>query len=168
MLWRLIGWVVTRPRITDWLIRRAQRRPFTHLKGYMNRWWLFNPRWHLSRWPLKSLPAIRIHQILRRDLDPALHDHPFDWRTIVLRGSYIEEDVFGDLAPRYVGDTCFRRATEFHNIIHVSPGGVWTLFICGRKVQRWGFLVGTPARKVWHRRHNQERAPLTDEVSHAE
>lgn len=26
--------------IANWLIRRAQRAPYVHLPGYMNRWWL--------------------------------------------------------------------------------------------------------------------------------
>ena len=30
---------------------------------------------------------------------------------------------------------------QYHRISEVSPGGVWTLFITGRKRGTWGFLV---------------------------
>ena len=98
--WRLLAAIVTLPVVRDWLIRRAQRTPYTHIHGpdgsiYMGRWWLFNP------YPAKSdgrkrkwadwLPSARIHHIMRPDSDRHLHDHPWNARTIVLGGWYAEE-----------------------------------------------------------------------------
>lgn len=49
-------------------------------------------RYHLTPfkwWPFKT--RILLHRICRPDNDPWLHDHPFDFRTILLWGWYVEE-----------------------------------------------------------------------------
>jgi hypothetical protein len=148
-LWRVFAWFVSRPRWASWLIRRAQRTPFTHIVGkdgspYMSRWWLFNPfpekgatPTFLQRWcPI----SVRVHHIHRADADPHQHDHPWNFRTIVLRGWYAErrgEQWF----VRSTGDTATLRFGEYHRIALVPPGGATTLFITGRYRGRWGFLV---------------------------
>lgn len=38
-----LAWLLSRPTVADWLIRRAMRTPYIHIDGYMSRWWLFNP-----------------------------------------------------------------------------------------------------------------------------
>jgi hypothetical protein len=83
--------------LADRIIARAQRTPYFHLDGYMNRWWLFRigrgeidysghvmPRWLGGR----------VHQILRSDSDRHAHDHPWPYLTIILRGGYWEEREF--------------------------------------------------------------------------
>lgn len=69
--------------LVDLIIRRAMRTPYSHLTGYMNRYWLRPPA-PGRRWP------IRIHQTLRSDHERALHDHPWNNISIVLRGGYWE------------------------------------------------------------------------------
>lgn len=171
-IWKLIAWVLTRPTVTAWLIRRAQRTPYTHITSasgddiYMGRWWLFNPygrdadgEQSPARWPW--LPSVRIHHIRRPDQDRDLHDHPWNARTIVLRGWYEEErysknfqyphqrerasDFWQKLMTRheirtrgYTGRLLFG---QYHRISAVSDDGVWTLFITGRKRGTWGFDV---------------------------
>lgn len=143
-MWNLIARLASRPRIRAWIIRQAQKRPYVHIGEYMHRWWLVPEAWRLPR-------AARVHHIKREDLDPFLHDHPWDWRTIVLDGWYDEEDVEGVVRRREVGTTRDATAETLHRIVAVSPGGVWTLFITGRRRNRWGFMVGDPARKVYWR-----------------
>lgn len=163
---KLIAKLIALPGVADWLIRRAQRTPYFHIKGddgsiYMYRWWLFNPyptgndgggrRW--GDW----LPSIRIHRIMREDRDRHMHDHPWNARTFILRGRYKElrrkvvegerlDQVFEVLRIRRPGDTASLRFGEYHRITAVSPAGVWTLFVTWRKRGTWGFLVG--GRKV--------------------
>lgn len=141
-LWTIIARIASRPRISAWLIRQAQKRPYIHIGDYMHRWWLVPER----RWlPL----AIRVHHIRLPDADPYLHDHPYNWRTIVLRGWYVEEDVFGQWHVRLECGTRAASAETLHRINNVSSGGVWTLFILlGKRRNRWGFMVGNPARKI--------------------
>lgn len=141
-------------RFVDWLIGRAMRTPYFHLEGYLDRFWLF---------PYGSLPfgiAVRIHHILRSDNDRHLHDHPWAFLSIVLRGGYWEErpcdccQEFGVLDGncehregiwRGPGSIAFRRASDFHRLILPTvvdaDQSCWTLFITFRATQPWGFLV---------------------------
>lgn len=154
MLWRLLAAIVSRPTVARWLIARAQRTPYIHIDGYMNRWWLFNPFTARSgsgtRYPWCPI-SIRVHHILRPDSDRALHDHPWNFRTIILRGEYAEDRGNGNLHLRCAGDTSALRFGEYHRIAAVTDGGVWTLFITGRYRGTWGFLVN--GRKVPHREY---------------
>jgi hypothetical protein len=141
--------IVAHPRLVQWLIQRAQRTPYQHITSadgssvYMGRWWLFNPYPHGSdgdgrRWAW--LPSVRIHHIMRADQDRDHHDHPWNARTIILKGYYIEERE-GQRFDRIPGDTARLNFGQYHRIAEVSVGGVWTLFICGKKRGTWGFLV---------------------------
>lgn len=175
ILWRLIAFIVSRRPIARWLIWRAQCTPYFHLTGYMNRWWLFNPyagsssneataagdraRHSARRW--SWLPSIRVHHILRADTADHPHDHPWDARTIILEGGYFERRHAG--APRIMrrGDTAPIRHGDFHHIEHVSPGGVWTLFITWDYQGSWGFLVNgvkVPWR-VYEAEHQRHEGP---------
>jgi hypothetical protein len=156
-LWFVIARVLAWPGVRRWLIKQAKKRPFFHLHGYMNRWWLVPPSWHLPF-------TIRVHQILRADADPYLHDHPWNWRCVLLCGWYEEEDAFGQCWIHLQGETRPAYAETLHRINRISKGGVWTLFIMGRKRQRWGFMVGDPARKVYHRDYrSQNGRPKVEE-----
>lgn len=145
-------------RIADWLIRRAQRTPYIHLEGYLNRWWLVP----YNRFGI----AARVHQILRSDEDRHLHNHPWPYISIVLRGGYWEVTpaTIGKLNGggtywienrrwRGPGSIAFRRASSWHRIEVPDGGDCWTLFITGPKRRdhdpqhsSWGFLVD--GRKV--------------------
>lgn len=87
-----------------------------------------------------------LHHIHRPDYDRDLHDHPWAWSvSILLRGSYDEERP----APCHHSD-CTRtvkrhvrwlnviRASDWHRISELH-GNVWTLFVTGPRVQKWGF-----------------------------
>lgn len=153
LLWTLIAPLCALPPVRDWLIRRAQRTPYTHIASadgsdvYMYRWWLFNPfdgsgsgatYLRLHKW----LPvSIRVHRIMRPDRDRHLHDHPWNARTIILKGGYVEERADDWIRYHTAGDTARIRHGEYHRIAEVSEGGVWTLFITYRYRGTWGFLV---------------------------
>jgi hypothetical protein len=162
MIWRLIAWLVTRPRVTQWLLQRAARTPYTFIYDsdgslYMRRWWLFNP------YPGEDsgdglprfswLPSARVHHIVRPDRDRNLHDHPWDARTIILDGYYVEKRDDGQTYYRSRGDTASIAHNDFHTITHVDPVlGAVTLFITWRYRHTWGFKVpyreylGLPAK----------------------
>lgn len=168
MIIRLLAKFLARPAVADWLIARAMRTPYSHLPSnddpsYMERYWLLNPfypedererRKAVGLSEYNIFPSIRLHRIMRRDLDRHLHDHPWNARTIILRGFYDEvrlerpyQAVFDFTKEevehrRMAGDTATLRFGEYHRITSVSEGGVWTMFISGRKRGTWGFLVG--------------------------
>lgn len=158
MIWRAIAYLLSRPAVVAWLIARAARTPYRHLRTpdgtqwYMFRFWLFNPypekRTDEHGQPIpdprsklmQALPSIRLHHIMRDDLDRDPHDHPWDARTIILRNWY-NENREGRHFMRRPGDTATLRFGEYHRITAVPEGGVWTLFITGKYRGKWGYMV---------------------------
>lgn len=180
LAWHLLARALARPRVQAWLLQRSW--PYTDILSadgtdvYMRRRWLINPyrkdaAGNMLPARLGWLPSVRLHHILREDQDRDLHDHPWNARTIILQGFYIEErpvppselahndravqrfiadahDVWsagpGDaryLAHRGQGYTGRLLFGQYHRIRQVSPGGVWTIFITWRKRGTWGFMV---------------------------
>lgn len=156
MFWKAIAWVVSRQPVANWIIARAQATPYFHLDGYMSRWWLFNgyPPNKETEKKWKWLPSIRIHHILREDRGRDLHNHPWDARTIIMKGGYKETrlihdphgnpewpEVYDVKFSRTEGDTATLSSDDFHTIEKVSEGGVWTMFITYKYQQKWGFMT---------------------------
>ena len=127
--------------------RKNSGQPPGHLhKPFLRRWFII-PK---NRWC-----NIYLHQFMRDDEDRALHDHPWLNMSILLRGEYLE--VMGDRAGLrpIVGNLrgvlrrpfrpVFRRAATAHRIKlfgENEPGGprpVWSLFITGPVLRKWGF-----------------------------
>lgn len=159
-------------RLADRLIARAQRTPYFHLSGYMDRWWLVPYRADLGdgtgpvtwRRPIAKLLqlfdiAIRVHIIKRSDSDRAFHDHPWPYVTVILRGGYWEVTPVFDASGLYQGDrrvwhgpgsVLFRDAKSWHRLELPQQATATTLFITGRWQQKWGFLP-QPATKVYYK-----------------
>lgn len=158
--------------IAESIIALAKRTPYRkgHIIGmdgslYMERYGLFETR-YLSA---------RVHYIARPDVDRVLHDHPWNFCTIVIKGGYSEarpvdpnHPVFTNDAPlicgesvcveqRMHGSIAFRKATDRHKIVDVLPD-TWTLFIYGRAVHWWGFY--TPAGKIYWADYLREHGRL--------
>lgn len=91
--------------------------------------------------------AIRVHRIMMCDADRDLHNHPFEFWSLILRGWY-KEDIpaagGGKLLTlsRYIVAGTWNKAWagDYHRIDGVSPGGVYTLFFMGKNNDNWGFL----------------------------
>jgi hypothetical protein len=126
------------------LERTAAPTPYLHLDGYMERYWLFRTRWL----------SARIHRILRSDNDRDLHDHPWSYVAVILRGGYLEVTESGE---RWYGRgaVLFRRATHLHRLVLPPGETATTLFFVRPKRREWGFR--TPAGWVHWRRYVEER-----------
>lgn len=154
-IWMVLAQLIAKPMIADWLIRRSKRTPYLHIPSnedpsYMERYWLFNPYNRETGEPKRKwIPfSIRIHHIKREDREKHLHDHPWNARTIILKGGYREcALVDGPQYPliihrmRYPGDTATIGFGKYHRIERVLTGGAITLFISWRYQGVWGFLV---------------------------
>lgn len=96
-----------------------------------------------------------IHRIYSSDGDRHMHNHPWQWAAaVVLSGGYTEirrasyvnvtDDavaVGGAIKRVYMaGDLNILRPGDYHSIVSVEPD-TSTLFLCGREVSDWGFLV---------------------------
>lgn len=107
-----------------------------HLGDYMRRWILRTP-----------CGTLRLHHILRSDDDHHLHDHPFDFTSLLLSGGYTEITPNGQLGlphsstvltkiwPRF--SIVRKQAEDAHRLILDRP--VWTLVVSGPKRRSWGF-----------------------------
>jgi hypothetical protein len=122
------------------LIQCAERRPPDFVIGghenpYLLRWWLI---------PRNPVFNIYLHKFLRDDDDRALHDHPWCWCSILLRGGYFEHRTKGRGAVHFAPSIRIASAWRAHRIqLFGIPGAArvpaWTLFLTGPRIRAWGF-----------------------------
>ena len=106
---------------------------------------------------------IFLHKFLKSDPDD-VHDHPWPYFTIILRGGYWEwtpqfspdGKKIGEIA-RWCGPGSFRwaGANSFHRIELDPSVECWTLFMPGIQKRDWGFLVRN--RWVQHEQYFEHR-----------
>jgi hypothetical protein len=112
-----------------YLFGRLVKHNYPHARGFLT-------------WMSKSY---YIHRFLKSDQDRALHNHPWEFRSVVLCGAYREEYRTGTPGAyrvvsrvRRAGSVAKMGADHFHRVDLVT-NDVWTLFITGKKIQTWGF-----------------------------
>lgn len=109
---------------------------------------------YLTRWRIIQTPwfGAYLHCIRRSDNDRHLHDHPWSFASVILRGGYQEERLVSDphIEPheisckdRRVGSFSFRKHTSFHRIHCLYRDPTWSFVFVGRRREEWGYLVGT-------------------------
>ena len=145
---------------TPWFLRRAERRPYHDLPGYMLRGWWFGgsapgrydlddpPRqWSaglLDSW-IGRIVACRVQTILRSDNDRHVHSHPWRYFSIILSGGYFEItlDRDGNELRRWCGPgtIVIGRRRHFHRLEVPEGTRCVTLFFMLGRVQRWGFFM---------------------------
>lgn len=92
-------------------------------------------RYHLE---LTRDRAIRFHHILASDPGTDLHDHPWDFASVMLSGAYTEITPHG--AVRYEAPCVItRRAEQLHRLVLDEPA--WTYVVCGPVRRHWGFAT---------------------------
>ena len=79
-----------------------------------------------------------LHNFRKSDIDD-LHDHPWHWMTIVLKGGYWEYTPKGKFwrGPGFIG---LRKPQDLHRVELVEGIYPWTLFFVGPKRKEWGFV----------------------------
>jgi hypothetical protein len=131
--------------------------PRRHVRDERLRWALMKkfviPDWddpsmpYLVRWRIVQTPwaAVYLHKIILDDVGRPLHDHPWSFVSIILKGAYAEQYKPDDEARtilRAWGRWSVHRMSSkaFHGITAVhSP--TWTLVLTGPRRQVWGFLT---------------------------
>lgn len=126
-------------------------------------------RWHLI--PRNRWRNIYLHHIVGPDGEENPHDHPWDFKSIILKGYYRERRYAFLYCPKFSKDhaTCAPdwmnhtlydvwsceeethhegtthdyKACDAHNIIDVHWNGAWTLVITKETTNEWGFFVPT-------------------------
>ena len=129
-----------------WLERHGRKRIVMdriNNEPYLERYYLFlKDRKHF---PFN----VFLHRFLKSDPDD-VHDHPWPYATLILKGGYYEwvpqfnnkGQKIGEIA-RWCGPGSFRtaNANSFHRIELDPSVDCWTLFIPGPQKREWGFLV---------------------------
>lgn len=129
-------------KILDRLGRRRIVMDRVNDQPYLERYYLFLK--DRKRFPFN----VFLHKFLKSDPDD-LHDHPWPYFTLILRGGYWEwipqfnakGEKFGEIAVwRGAGHFRFCKATSYHRIELDPNVTCWTLFCPGRQQKDWGFL----------------------------
>lgn len=99
---------------------------------------------HFRRFRLLETPIFRIylHQILQADKDKHLHDHPWSFVALILKGHYEEKLLINGSSHKLnqckFGKIIFRKSTQFHCINNVFEP-TWTLVFAHGKKREWGY-----------------------------
>lgn len=117
---------------------------------------------YLTRWRIVQTPwgGVYLHAIRRPDHDRHLHDHPWSFASIILRGGYVEEretsaavaiaianmrDNHGlDLGRRRkfgVARVNVVRRGAFHSIRRLLRVPTWSLVLVGPRRSGWGYAT---------------------------
>ena len=95
---------------------------------------------HFRRWEILKTRwgSIWIHGIYKEDQDPYLHNHPWDFISVVLFGKYLEktEDKF---ITQSFGKINVRDGSKYHKIFKLYTKSVYTLFIVSNVKREWGY-----------------------------
>lgn len=157
--------ITLRDDLANKIIVDALDRPFDHLTGYMNRFWVVSPQDELG----PSMTA-RVHEILKSDDGEVLHDHPWDYVTVILKGGYFEITQYSNELDAKDAASAFERselkydtkngkwevagwfgpgsvvhhaATDPHRLRLPEGETATTLFMMGGYKNRWGFYTGS-------------------------
>jgi hypothetical protein len=110
---------------------------------YLERYYLFLKE--RNRFPFN----VFLHKFLKSDPDD-VHDHPWSYATLILKGGYWEWIPQFNSAGEKIGEVAAWRgpghfrispANSYHRIELDPTVTAWTLFMPGPKQRDWGFLV---------------------------
>lgn len=131
------------PTVFSTMKKLEEHRKFTKFKPFQIRWreHLGRPECpYLYRWSFVFFNfSIRIHHWIRSDVKTHFHDHPYDFLSIVIKGSY--HNITPNARTKVsAGSVWISKGTELH-YLEIPRGGAWTLLFCSRPYKKWGFFV---------------------------
>ena len=153
-------------KFLNWLERNGRKRIIMDREcsePYLERYYVFlkDRTW----FPFN----VFIHKFLKSDPDD-VHDHPWPYATLILKGGYYEWVPIFNGAGQKIGEKRHWRGpghfricspSSFHRIELDPNVTAWTCFMPGPHVREWGFLVptNTPFTHKWvqHEKYLQER-----------
>ena len=121
-------------------------------------------RYYLFLKDRKSFPFnIFLHHFLKGDPDD-VHDHPWPYATLILKGGYYEWVPQFDRQGKMLNEIAIWRgpgsfrvcgANSYHRIELDPSVDCWTLFMPGPQKREWGFLVNN--KWIQNEQYLQER-----------
>lgn len=103
--------------------------------------------------------SIYLHLLNRSDTARAMHDHPWNFWSLILSGKYYEHvpnrknlvleksPIGSTVIVRTAGNFFWRPATWVHRLAMDAP--CWTLVFHGRTVRTWGFVEDSGEGYTW-------------------
>lgn len=100
---------------------------------------------YLTRWRIIGTPwfSIYLHRMDGPDSRPTLHDHPWNFLSVVLRGGYVERrldpltmEVNENHRVRRANRVRAHEAHAIHTLLRVPT---WTLLFVGARRRTWGY-----------------------------
>lgn len=153
------------------MMRRLQKWP----RGWRRLTLNHNGKSFLDRWGIDLGPVgVYVHHIAGPDPGLDLHDHPWPFATIILRGGYVE--AIADTREPWMTRTRSWHRWSIHRMpftvchrITLAQPRTWTLIVRGRKSRTWGFYLTDDNRWVpWDQYDYATRRPNTVASNHPE
>ena len=126
-------------------------------------------RYYLFLKDRKAFPFnVFLHKFLKGDPDD-VHDHPWPYATLILKGGYYEWLPQFDHKGHKIAEICVWRGPgsfrvcgsgSYHRIELDPQVTCWTLFMPGPHKRDWGFLVNN--KWVQHEQYLKERYEKTN------
>lgn len=155
-----------------WAFMRRMRLTRTDGAVYLDRVRLVQTPWF----------GLYLHRMDAPDPGVHLHDHPWPFLSLILRGGYEEQVASSFDAPSMAwvaerfpraclpgvprswgrGSVHRVRLSECHRITTLARVPTWTLVLCGRRSRSWGFY--TPDGFVEHREYDHPTLRRLEEV----
>ena len=132
--------------LLDFLERHGRKRIVmdrVNNEPYLERYYLFLK--DRQRFPFN----VFLHKFLKSDPDD-VHDHPWPYATVILKGGYWEWTPQFDSSGEKINEIAKWRgaghfrvcsANSYHRIELDPTVECWTLFMPGPQTQDWGFLT---------------------------
>ena len=122
---------------------------------YMYRYYLIFPDKTSDEENARPIPFnLMLHKICLSDPDD-LHDHPWWYATLILKGGYWEITPEGRFWRR-PGHFRISNPSSLHRIeIPQDSDGSWSLFFRGPKIREWGFIL--KGKWTYHRDYLEVR-----------
>jgi len=120
------------------------------MKSYRKFSKIFQLRWkeklgnpqcpYLYRWTLILFGfSIRLHHWIKSDDKRFFHDHSCDFISIVLKGRYYNVTESERKIVKAI--SMWKSKAVQPHYLDIPKQGAWTLLLCGRPYQKWGFYV---------------------------
>jgi hypothetical protein len=175
----LIAWAAASVLVSFeyWLYRMyTTRQVIRHPDGapYLIRYFLWKPK-------NKGRGRIYLHHIVASDHDRALHDHPWNFLSIILWGGYFEvadirqiplhDEGWETWASSQLGQknkwhgvgSVLNRGAGWRHRVIVPPGKTaWSLVFTSAKVKSWGFFMKDDSFCPW-KKYNSATAICEEE-----
>lgn len=130
---------------------------------------------HFTRWAIFSCKwvSLYIHRFNQSDKDIYLHNHPWNFISVILKGSYFEESLNWSWWPLYPKPKSEFKVKKFltvshmnrkvfHKVNEILKGPVYSLFLAYGEYQAWYYLVDNSKvesviyrekKNIWNRKY---------------